>query len=859
MQRTLTRVPQQLAAGALLLLAAGMPVDDAAADGQWQCQTGPDGDWQCEATELDTGPYPRDQVAPVMRRPSTRPAGDRETPEPRRVAGQSVEQAELNWVPRHALPAETRETVPEWCAGAYQEPLLVDAELGAVIDSDRVDLSAQEAEYLLGQSGTLDGAVSARQGERRAHAQQASFDESEQRFVLDGDVRLEEPGMLLRGERAEVNLATGDASVDDATFVFYEGSYRGSADKLEREAGVIRVENASFTRCAPGSDGWKVMASKVEVPEGGKVARARNATLRVGGWPVLWTPWLQFPLTNERQSGFLTPSLGYSSESGVDLAVPYYFNLAPNYDATLTPRWLSERGTLVEGEVRQLGLGGRMRNVVGGAYMPEDDNYNGQYSFDEFEERIEAGLMTPGVFEAEERWLAQFRHQGQWAQGLTTEVDFAEVSDDDYFRDLGTDLSLNVRSEIDRTARMRFRRGGLQAQLWAQDLQILEPGEPDTYQRLPQFDLSWFERPSQLPLVVGMDAQYARFDRDDSSLQGFATVTGDRAHVAPRVRLPFERSWGWLTAEGAWHYTRYDLEDPLSGWDDSPTRSLPSASVDAGLRFERDALFGSTPLLQTLEPRVHYLYVEQEDQSELPLFDTTEMTFGRSQLFRENRFAGVDRINDADQLTLALTSRLISRTDGTELMQATLGRILYFEDREVSLSGLAQDRETASRSGWVSELAMRLAAGMDARALWVWNAPNEEQRQRSLQIRYQPDARRILNLGYRKRGDDLTQVDAGIVWPLSPQVSMIGRYFYDLEEERVMETFGGLQYDDCCWRLRLVGRQFRRHSRGVDPTDSELGIFVEVVMKGLAGFDSGLNSVLERGIRGYREHPLNDF
>lgn len=849
-------MPAAVAPTALVLLLA-LPALEAAAVSQWQCRAGPDGEWQCGETELESGPYEPTPLAPIYSRPQTT-AADSSAAEPeRRVYGQTPEQAELNWVPRQALPAATRENMPEWCAGTYQEPLLAAAELDADIDPDRVDIKAQQVDYLLGREGELDGRVEAQQGQRRATARSARFDEASETFVLEGDVRMQERGALLLGERASVNLQDGDAEIEDARFVFYEGSYRGSADHLEREDGVIRVRNARFTRCGPGDSSWQVIAGSVEIPEDGKVAKARNARLNVGPVPVFWTPYLQFPLTSERQSGFLFPAVGYSSESGFDVALPYYLNLAPNYDATITPRILTDRGVLGEIEMRHMTR--QMTNVLGGAYMPEDDNYDGRYAFSEFRERVQAGLEPPGRFEAEERWLAQFRHSGSWFEGFTTEVDFAEVSDDDYFRDLGTDLTVNVRSEIDRSARMRFRRGGFEAQLLAQDLQVLEPGDPDAYRRLPQIDMSWFDRPSKLPLVVGFEAHYARFDRDDDLAVGFDGITGDRAHVVPRLRIPIERHWGWLTAEAAYHYTRYDLSDTPLGFADSPTRSMPSGSVDLGLRFERDTLLGGAPLLQTLEPRLYYLYIDDEDQADLPLFDTTEYTFGSMQLFRENRFAGVDRINDANQLTLALTSRMVSRADGEELLAATVGRILYFDDRDVSLSGLPQDVETSKRSGWVTELAMRLGAGMDARALWVWNAPSSDQRQRSIQLRYRPDARRVLSLGYRKRGDDIAQVDAGIVWPLSSQVSMLGRYFYDLDESQTLEAFGGLQFDDCCWRFRLVGRQFRRPSRGLEPTDTETGVFIEVVMKGLAGFDGGLNSILEQGIRGYREHPLNDI
>ena len=363
---------------ALALLLA-LPALEVAAVAQWQCRAGPDGEWQCGEAELDSGPYPRGPLAPIYRRSEARSA-DPSAPEPeRRVFGQTPEQAELNWVPRQALPAATRENMPEWCAGAYQEPLLAAAELDADLDPSRVDIRAQRIDYLLGREGELDGRVDARQGQRRATARSARFDEASETFVLDGDVRMQERGALLLGKRASVNLQDGDAEIEGARFVFYEGSYRGAADHLERKDGVIRVRNARFTRCGPGDDSWQVVAGRVEIPEDGKVAKARNARLQVGPVPVFWTPYLQFPLTSERQSGFLFPAVGYSSESGFDLALPYYLNLAPNYDLTLTPRILSERGFLGEVEMRHMTR--RMTNVVGGAYMPEDDNFDGRFSF----------------------------------------------------------------------------------------------------------------------------------------------------------------------------------------------------------------------------------------------------------------------------------------------------------------------------------------------------------------------------------------------------------------------------------------------------------------------------------------------
>lgn len=858
-----------LAALAVLPGAALTPLAQAFTEDQWHCAPGPDGEWACEAVDVDSGPFEPVATAPVYSTKAARDAAKGTGT----LSGQTPAQARLTWVPRQALPAARRAQVPEYCGGAYQQYAWDETDLLADPETSLIGLSADRGEYVLDETAILEGGVRIQQGARRLGAESASYDAITRELVLSGDVLLQEPGLLLRSEGARVDLLAGDATLEDAEFVLYEGGFRGRADALTRKDAVLAIDNGEFTRCAPGDDSWVLAAGRIEIPEDSRVGVARNARVKVKDVPVFWTPYLAFPVTDERTSGFLFPALSYSQQDGIDLAAPYYMNLAPNYDATITPRLLTKRGVLLEGEVRQLSA--TTRNTLGGAYMAKDDNYNGRLSFDEFEELIASGRRSPAEFEAEERWIAQFDHEGRWLPGLTTEVEYSAVSDDDYLRDLGTELSVNARPQFERTARVRLRRGGLEAQLWAEDIQVLERGVAETYQRLPQFDLGWQERFGDVPLVFGIDAQYAEFERDDAALTAPRDrIEGRRVHMVPSVRMPLENAWGFLEAEVAWQYTRYDLSLPPAlqalppsnppaanpaAIDDNPTRVLPTVSLDAGLRFERDAAVAGTPILHTLEPRLQYLYIEDENQDDLPLFDTTELTFGTEQLFRKNRFSGLDRIGDARQLTLAMGSRVISRSDGTELINATVGRILYFDDRDVTLSGNRADVGTRNRSGWVSDLIVRLGAGLDARALWVWNEQDGERDQTRLQLRYRPDGRRIFNVGYRNRGDDIDQFDIAFTWPMTRNTSMIGRYFYDLEQEQVIETFGGVQYDDCCWRLRLVGRQFRRPYQGLESTDTETGVFLEVVMKGLAGFDGGLGSVLEDGIYGYRENENDAY
>jgi LPS-assembly protein len=845
--RPFIRVPR-LRGLVLLPLLVVAPATLALTEKQWACSADAEGNWTCEQAEVDVGPFEPVATAPVysQRRARQEAGGGTGT-----VAGQTTEQAQLTWVPRQALPSAERDQVPEWCGGAYQEREWTDEELASDPVSTLLGLSADRAEYLVDREAALEGGVKVEQGARRLSADSARYDEATRQLMLEGDILLQEPGLLMRGESATVDLLTGDAEIDAARFVLYEGGYRGSAAQLSRVDEVLRVEDAEFTHCPPGNESWKVAAGRIEFPEGGAYAVARNARLEVKGVPVFWAPSLTLPVENERKSGLLFPAMSYSEENGADIAAPYYLNLAPNYDATITPRLMSERGVAVEGEIRQLGA--HSRNTLGGAFLPDDDNYNGELSFDEFSDLVESGRRPPGVFEAEDRWLARFEHQGRWLPGLTTEVDFTAVSDDDYLRDLGSGLSVSSTPELDREAAITLRRGALEARLWAQDIQLLEEGLPEAYQRLPQFDLSWHDRFGDVPMVFGMDFQYAEFDRNDAAATGAEAVTGSRTHMVPRFTLPLESSWGWLEADVAWQYTRYALSNVRPGVEDDPTRILPTGSLDMGLRFERDLALAGTPLLQTLEPRLHYLYIRDEDQDDLPLFDTAELTFGPEQMFRTNRFSSIDRIGDANQLSLATTSRLLSRTDGRELVSATVGRILYFEDREVTLSGDPRDVGTEDQSGWLTDLVVRLGGGFDARALWVWDNENGDRDQSSFRIRYHGDERRLFNVGYRSRGRNLEQADLNFSWPVTPQWAVVGRYFYDLEEEQTIETFGGLQYDDCCWRLRLVGRQYRRPWDGLEDTETDTGVFLQVVMKGLAGFDGGVQSILEDGIHGYRE------
>ncbi len=801
---------------------------------EWVCHPDESGsDWACEG---DSRHYVRDfDPESIGKNPGA--------PQP------TEDLAEAFFVPREALDESVRAGTPEFCAGVYQEP-----DYPFPPDTDNllypVVTEADQIEYELGRTVTLRGDVRFAQGNRSVTAAQAEVDNQTRKAQLAGGVRLQEPGLLLQGERAEVDLNTDEAALENAQFLILANQFRGRSESIEQNAdGDLNMAGNEFTRCEPGNNNWRLNAESLTVEKGEVFGTARNAVLRVRDVPVFYTPYIKFPVTSDRQSGFLFPNFAYSGEDGLDIAIPYYLNLAPNYDATVVPRYISDRGVGMEGEFRHLAEW--QEAVFSGGYLAEDDLFDGTYAKDDFQE------LFPGEpFKPADRWLVALDQQGRIGP-VRTIVDYADVSDRDYFRDLGTDLALSSQIELEQRAELRYRLGNLSARLWGQSFQRLDEVSVDPYRRLPELALSYLHNAG--PALLSLDLIGASFDRDTDGLRGTAAVTGERFHAEPKVRLPFSWPFGFFTASGGYSYTRYDLEkDPAAGAalaDSSPDRSLAFGSLDGGLFFDRDLNVRGKELVQTLEPRLFYLYRTFEDQSDLPRFDASELTFSYNQLFRETRFAGLDRRSDANQLSAGVTSRFVDALSGREYFSASIGQIFYFDDRRVTLSGSPDDDDRHGTSALASQLVTTLGGYWSLRSGVIWDPNDNEVDESWAQIRFRRDNQHIFNVGYRHREqNDIRQSDLSLYWPISRHWSIMGRWNYDFESNRTIEGFGGIEYNDCCWQVRLMARRFLDSPTGRDFADVEAdeGIFLQFVFKGLAGFGGKVESVLSRGIRGYR-------
>ncbi len=757
------------------------------------------------------------------------------------------------WVPRSALPPEQAALVPEYCGGGYLSPTFA---YPTDVDQETLPIEARadQAAYRLEGDVELFGNVTIEQGNRTVTADEARLHRETRLATAAGKVQLLEPGLAVQGTQATVNLDTEAATVETVQFLLLDSGMRGDARALAQdEQGSMTMRRGSFTRCEPGNDSWRISASSVVVEEGEVFATARNAVLRVGPVPVLYAPYIRFPVSDDRQSGWLFPTLGYSDEDGYDITLPYYLNLAPNYDATVIPRYVSERGPGVETELRHLSRW--ERTVLSGAFLYDDDLYDGEFERDDFEELRAAGLVT-GEFEPEDRWLLALNHMGELGR-FSTVVDYTAVSDRDYFHDLGTDLQVSSQIELERRGELRYDAGGLSMRLWAQRFQRLDETRVDPYQRLPELDINYLGGLPG-PFEWSLGASAVTFTRDNDALTGVNAVVGDRLHVEPRLRLPLAAPWGFLTLTGGYRYTAYDLRDVAEPLTAEPERTIGLGSVHGGLFFERDLRWFGADLLQTLEPQLYYLYQEYEAQDDLPRFDATALTFGYSQLFRDNRFAGLDRIGDANQLSAGLTTRFMDPASGREYFRASLGEIVYFDDRRVTLGGSPGEAEGRSTSAVAGELAGSVAGDWRLSGNAVWDPHENRWEEIGSAIQYRRDNRHIVNLGYRKRlQDDIDQTDVSVYWPVSRHFAVLGRWNYDVVSGRTIEGFGGIEYNDCCWQIRFMARRFLDSPTGraldFDTVDSDEGVFLQVVFKGLADFGDKVESVLARGIRGYRK------
>lgn len=612
------------------------------------------------------------------------------------------------------------------------------------------------------------------------------------------------PVLWAAGEApAAANLTTGQGV---ATRMDFEGE------------GKYRLTDATYSTCTPAAGAepdWFARTSSLRLDYADQTGVANNATVYFKGMPILYSPWMSFSLNNERKSGLLTPTLGSTTRGGAEYTQPFYWNIAPNMDATIAPRLITRRGVLWNGEYRYL-----------------EPTYSGTF---------QGQLLPNDRLEDRRRSAYSFTHSQNFGYGVSGSLDLNGASDGTYFSDLANNSSIIAQTNLLRQGTLSYGASWWSASVLAQSYQTLQdPALPPVsipYKRLPQVTVN--ANRSDLPLGMGFI-----FSGENVSFRHPTLTEGRRFTLYPQISLPMQTAAFYITPKVGLHSTRYQLENQAVGVPDKATRNVPIFSVDSGVTFERPSEWFGTALTQTLEPRLYYLYIPIRDQSQIPVFDSALADFNFAQIFAENRYSGGDRIGDANQLTGMLTSRLLDSQSGAEIMRAAFGQRLYFTTQHVGLPGetLRSDRQTDLLGTFSGRILPKTYVDTGIQ----YNTRLSRMERMNISGRYQPEIGKLLNAGYRYTRDQLGQIDVSGQWPLGDGWHGVGRYNYSTKEKRLVESVAGLEYDGGCWVGRVVVQRLATQTQRVNTS-----LFFQLELNGFARLGSNPLELLKRTVPGY--------
>ncbi len=698
-------------------------------------------------------------------------------------------------------PAPTAPSPPD-------EPEADPADLPITIESDDDDF-----EFDVNGNARLCGNVEMRQGERLIRADCLEYNSVDRTAKLDGAVEYSDPDLKVRGGDGSYSPALG-AEIRGAEFELVQGNARGAAGSLKVGSDEkVSLSDLFFTTCPANDPAWQLKASSIELDTRARNGTGRGASVEFKGVPIFYTPWISFPISEQRKSGFLFPEPGHSSRNGAEIPIPYYWNIRPNMDLTAKPVYYTKRGLDLAGELRYLTL--QQRGSLDFNYLPDDD--------------------ISGI----DRTFLHWQHVAELPGDWRVRVDATDVGDNSYFEDFALGPEGTSVPFTERLAEASYRNEHWNVRAQLQHFQTIDEellAEQRPYTRTPRVLASGDWDTGLGAVEYGFDAEFVNFDRN-------AGVTGWRMDVAPRVGVDWSAPGFFVRPSAGYRYTQYSL-DHTAGAETSPTRALPFASLDAGLVFERSS--GSQGQRRvTLEPRALYLYTPFRDQDDLPLFDTGLPDLNLVQLYRNNRYVGADRVNDANQIAFGLTSRLFDARSGAQYFAASIGQAYYFEKPRVVLP--TETPSTRDTSDFIAQVSLTAYKNWNFDAGIQWNPEDSRSERSHFRLQYRPGGERVVNLAYRAQSGRLEQADVSAAWPLGSRWNAFGRVVYSLLDNSTLERFAGFEYKSCCWGIRAVVRRFISSSEGTQET----GFQLQLELKGLAGVGNDAGAFLERSIRGY--------
>ncbi len=735
-------------------------------------------------------------------------------------------------------------------------PLYENELRGAESENKLVYIDADSLEGTVDEMFEAIGNVEVRSDDKLITAKRIRYLPNTNEITVEDTVRIERRGGkdLIEGSELRLNLDNTTGQLSQVNYRLQEGldkdagSARGTAKLLMFEgADSYRVRQGSYTTCPEADNDWMLLADDLKIDDKKKMGTGRHVTIAFKGVPIAYTPWVNFSLdTKTRKSGLLAPEIGYSVRTGAELTIPFYWNIAPNIDATFAMRSMSNRGIMMQNELR---------------YM--DKKATGNILLEILPSATSSAI--PGAVTSDlNRYSLAFKHEQRFGYGWTGNVDFNKVSDNNYFIDLAYDVTKTSQANMKQEASLAYQRnlwgdGEVNFKAVTQSFQTIRGS--GVYQRLPEFILN-INKPSIFGAELDLKSSWASFSHRDPT-----RVTGSRLVLNPSISVPIRREYGYIIPKFGMHHTSYDLNANQAtanlGGSPQPDRTLPIFSLDSGLTFDRNVTVRGERLTQTLEPRAMYVYVPYRDQTRLPNFDSTFTDFSFAQIFNENRFSGSDRINDANRLSLGLTSRFLDAGNGKERLSLNLGQVLHFTPTRVTALGIPQAN---SRIDLIAGVTGHFTQQIKTDTTVQFDQSKAEVDVVRSALSYSPQLGRVINLGYRysRYGPGLNlnpnpplyplnplglhQADISAQWRFNDKWQAVGKINYSLLDSRTLERLVGIEYNACCWSLRFMYSQI-----ALTPLNSTQAVFLQLELNGLMGIGNSPLKALQQRIPGYTD------
>lgn len=745
------------------------------------------------------------------------------------------------------------------CTGYYSEPSY--AELDSYPSILPIQITADSVEITSSNVSNFKGNVLAKQGNKHVYADFAVITSDPntgdlKNILANGNVKLMQPGLRIDGVRANLDETNKTKNIFDANFRYYPRHARGQAKKIEIiDDNILKMEKASYTTCAPNNNSWLLKAKTVKLNKAKGRGESTHTKLYLNNIPVFYAPYFNFPIDNKRHSGFLLPQFQSSNIDGISIAIPYYFNIAPNYDYTITPRYMSKRGLKFANEYRYL-------TTINHGKLDFNFLFNDKAYKNYVAENIavprgisQDDLRHKGLRYTNFRYLFGFKNYTNLASNLFLEIDFNKTSDDNYLYDFENDTNENIATtSLLQQAKLNYYNnlGSLTFNL--QQYQTLHPYDgpvaEEAYKKLPEID---FQSNDFFPYnnFEGLFSfNFTDFKKKAIDYPNYVLgITAKRTYLKPSFAYEFlDTAWSFTPKIQLDHLRYDDLNNNLS----SSSRTIPVVSLDLKTFFERDSKIFNDYFIQTLEPRIKYLYVPNRLQDSLPVFDSGVYDFDYYQVFRDNRYSGLDRQSEANQVSLGITKRFINSNSGEEQLNLNIGIIRYLRNLTPRLDELQELNLDRRWSPFAMRVDYKLQRNMELEASWVTDGATTKQAGFNLQ--YKQDNTNVFNIGYEHRRveEQIRQFNTSVAWDINSNIRLLGKYSYDLNNSRTLNNIAGFEYHSCCTILRLVfDREYRVSGVEYQNQKYDNRVRLQLVLKGLTDAGNLRTGYLTEEISGY--------